>query len=75
MELGRAPSFKKRKRSKLGLLPLVALIFYEVSGGPFGTEVGIFTSLYGSHIHSKPSIFTRQHGAHLILGNSWFPSS
>ena len=34
MELGRTPSFKKRKRSKLGLLPLVALIFYEVSGGP-----------------------------------------
>lgn len=30
---------KKAKRSKLGLLPLVALIFYEVSGGPFGTEV------------------------------------
>lgn len=40
VELGRSPSFKKRKRSKLGLLPLVALIFYEVSGGPFGTEVG-----------------------------------
>ena len=39
MEIARAPSFKKRKRSKLGLLPLVALIFYEVSGGPFGTEV------------------------------------
>ena len=43
MELGRSPSFRKRKRSKLGLLPLVALIFYEVSGGPFGTEV-CFTS-------------------------------
>ena len=40
MEIGRSPSFRKRKRSKLGLLPLVALIFYEVSGGPFGTEVG-----------------------------------
>ena len=39
MEIARAPSFKNRKRSKLGLLPLVALIFYEVSGGPFGTEV------------------------------------
>ncbi|CAK0783918.1 hypothetical protein CVIRNUC_007118 [Coccomyxa viridis] len=38
MEIARAPSFKNRKRSKLGLLPLVALIFYEVSGGPFGTE-------------------------------------
>jgi hypothetical protein len=30
---------KKAPRGKLGLLPLVALIFYEVSGGPFGTEV------------------------------------
>jgi len=29
---------KKAPRGKLGLLPLVALIFYEVSGGPFGTE-------------------------------------
>jgi hypothetical protein len=37
--LGRSTSYKERKRSKLGLLPLVALIFYEVSGGPFGTEV------------------------------------
>ncbi len=28
------------KRIKpLSLLPLIALIFYEVSGGPFGTEV------------------------------------
>jgi hypothetical protein len=29
---------KKAPSGKLGLLPLVALIFYEVSGGPFGTE-------------------------------------
>uniref|UniRef100_A0A7I4DY35 Uncharacterized protein n=1 Tax=Physcomitrium patens TaxID=3218 RepID=A0A7I4DY35_PHYPA len=28
----------KRTRPKLGLVPLVALIFYEVSGGPFGVE-------------------------------------
>ena len=34
---------KKAKRGKLGLLPLVALIFYEVSGGPFGTEVRLQT--------------------------------
>ena len=27
-----------RKHAKLGILPLVALIFYEVSGGPFGVE-------------------------------------
>ncbi len=53
MELGRAPSFKKRKRSKLGLLPLVALIFYEVSGGPFGTEVELSTSPYDCHVFSK----------------------
>lgn len=30
----------RRKHTKpLSLLPLVALIFYDVSGGPFGTEV------------------------------------
>lgn len=29
---------KKKDGPKLGLLPLVALIFYEVSGGPFGVE-------------------------------------
>ncbi|KAK9840771.1 hypothetical protein WJX81_003781 [Elliptochloris bilobata] len=34
---------KKAKRGKLGLLPLVALIFYEVSGGPFGTEDAVST--------------------------------
>jgi amino acid transporter len=28
----------KKPGPKLGLLPLVALIFYEVSGGPFGVE-------------------------------------
>lgn len=38
LEAGAAPG-KLRARAKLGLLPLVALIFYEVSGGPFGTEV------------------------------------
>jgi hypothetical protein len=27
-------------RRPLSLLPLIALIFFEVSGGPFGTEVG-----------------------------------
>ena len=32
---------KALKRTKpLTLLPLVVLIFFEVSGGPFGTEVG-----------------------------------
>lgn len=27
------------RRKPLTLLPLIALIFFEVSGGPFGTEV------------------------------------
>jgi hypothetical protein len=31
-----APGLKKKP---LTLLPLVMLIFFEVSGGPFGTEV------------------------------------
>ncbi len=39
VEIGRQDSAKRQPRTKLGLLPLVALIFYEVSGGPFGTEV------------------------------------
>ncbi|EIE19872.1 amino acid transporter [Coccomyxa subellipsoidea C-169] len=38
VEIGRQDSAKRQPRTKLGLLPLVALIFYEVSGGPFGTE-------------------------------------
>lgn len=40
VETGLEPS-KHKHRAKLGLLPLVALIFYEVSGGPFGTEVSL----------------------------------
>lgn len=31
----------KKHLPKLGLLPLVALIFYEVSGGPFGVEAAV----------------------------------
>lgn len=34
-----APQQHSRKKP-LTLLPLIALIFFEVSGGPFGTEVG-----------------------------------
>ena len=30
---------RKTKIKPLSLLPLIALIFYDVSGGPFGTEV------------------------------------
>ena len=63
MELGRTPSFKKRKRSKLGLLPLVALIFYEVSGGPFGTEVRPLTSTHGFQDLLSS---TKQRGMHAI---------
>ena len=34
---------RRHKRPKpLGLLPLVALCFYDVSGGPFGIEVSLF---------------------------------
>ncbi len=39
IENGEENPLKRHKRVKLGLLPLVALVFYEVSGGPFGTEV------------------------------------
>eukprot|EP00249_Psilotum_nudum_P001046 c13327_g1_i1 orf=177-341(+) len=28
----------RKNRSRLSFLPLVAVIFYEVSGGPFGVE-------------------------------------
>lgn len=28
-----------KQRKSLALLPLVAVIFYDVSGGPFGVEV------------------------------------
>lgn len=43
IETGEENYLKRHKRVKLGLLPLVALVFYEVSGGPFGTEVSNFT--------------------------------
>lgn len=42
IESGEENPLKRHKRVKLGLLPLVALVFYEVSGGPFGTEVSSF---------------------------------
>jgi hypothetical protein len=44
LEDGGGPG-KRPARAKLGLLPLVALIFYEVSGGPFGTEARAQLSL------------------------------
>ncbi len=38
------------KRAKpLALLPLVALIFYDVSGGPFGIEVRGLSTISPSH--------------------------
>ena len=36
----RDPVERVRRLKPLSLLPLVALIFYDVSGGPFGIEVG-----------------------------------
>jgi hypothetical protein len=35
------------RRKPLTLLPLIALIFFEVSGGPFGTEVRLVFSCSG----------------------------
>ncbi len=35
---GSSGALQKSKRP-LTLLPLIAILFYEVSGGPFGTEV------------------------------------
>lgn len=34
-----APAHRHKRAKPLTLLPLVALIFYDVSGGPFGIEV------------------------------------
>ena len=34
-----AEQARKKLVKPLSLLPLIALIFYDVSGGPFGTEV------------------------------------
>lgn len=39
-----AARFKQRK--PLALLPLVAVIFYDVSGGPFGVEVSRWLKIY-----------------------------
>jgi len=38
MNLLQQQAARRNYRSKLGILPLVALTFYEVSGGPFGVE-------------------------------------
>jgi hypothetical protein len=38
-EMGRTDGLPSPARKPLKLLPLVMLIFFEVSGGPFGTEV------------------------------------
>lgn len=35
------PVERVRRLKPLTLLPLVALVFYDVSGGPFGIEVGV----------------------------------
>jgi hypothetical protein len=41
------------RKKPLTLLPLIALIFFEVSGGPFGTEVSASTMLI--HAGCAPS--------------------
>jgi hypothetical protein len=38
MNLLQQQAARRNYRPKLGILPLVALTFYEVSGGPFGVE-------------------------------------
>lgn len=38
MNLLQQQAARRNYRSKLGILPLVALTFYELSGGPFGVE-------------------------------------
>lgn len=49
-------SARPRRHRALGLLPLVALIFYEVSGGPFGIEVRcVRLSSPGSKWPASPS--------------------
>jgi hypothetical protein len=40
------------RKKPLTLLPLIALIFFEVSGGPFGTEVRPQTALSKLSAHS-----------------------
>lgn len=41
------------RKKPLTLLPLIALIFFEVSGGPFGTEVRI--TVCAAALLSEPS--------------------
>jgi hypothetical protein len=39
---GQAAPQQHARKKPLTLLPLIALIFFEVSGGPFGTEVSLW---------------------------------
>jgi hypothetical protein len=51
-----APGAHSSKKARpLTLLPLIAIIFFEVSGGPFGTEVSIETG-------QQPSAILRMQG-------------
>ncbi len=55
-----ASNHKGKAVKPLSLLPLVALIFYDVSGGPFGIEVG--ASLWrGGGEHNPNGVSTNAH--------------
>jgi hypothetical protein len=62
---------RRHKRAKpLSLLPLVALCFYDVSGGPFGIEVGCCH--IGMHAVPMPDDHAADKGASgaVVNGNS-----
>lgn len=54
----------KQKQKALTFLPLVALIFFDVSGGPFGTEVS--THAHRGRNHSRSCRVRIQHAPNAI---------
>ena len=54
-----AEQARKKLVKPLSLLPLIALIFYDVSGGPFGTEVRLcpLQQIWADHWRSNCSQF------------------
>lgn len=60
---------RKHKVKPLSLLPLVALIFYDVSGGPFGIEV-CYSACSTSHSASVQR-FKCYHTSHCTRCTSW----
>ena len=57
---------RKHKIKPLSLLPLVALIFYDVSGGPFGIEV-VLSCVHGTELDAAPHKPTTRF-QHCVLG-------